>query len=385
MLARARKVWLTLHLALGLGVGVLFCVFGLTGSALVYYIEIDRLLNPALIVQAPEDLGPRTLEDMVQALQAAHPQRPHAWRLELPTAPDHAVVARYYKPVETADLPFAPLISAINPYTLDVISNRFWGQYFATWLFDLHYTLLLGAQGPTVVASIGLLCLASLLSGLVLWWPGLRTLQRSLTWRWRQGLARRVYDLHVLPGVYTALLLLVLTATGVLLSRPDWITPLLGRVSTLHEVPALRSTLQPGVPRISADTAHAIAQREFPTGRLRWLETPDSPEGVYFLRLQQPGEPGRRFPVTRVWIDQYSGAVLHRHDPLAASPAETFMAWQHPLHSGEAFGGAGRFLVFLSGLLPSLLLGTGWLRWQQKRRARAAAAHGARRVIKQAT
>lgn len=378
MLSRARRLWVAFHLWLGLSAGLLFCLFGLTGSALVYYLELDRLLNPALIVQVPEGARSRALEDVVQALQAAHPERPHSWRLEVPSAPDHALVARYYKAEETAHLPFAPLITAIDPYTLEVISNRFWGQYLTTWLFDLHYTLLLGTQGATVVASIGLLCLLSLLSGLVLWWPRLRTLNKALAWRWRPGSARRVYDLHVLPGVYGALLLLVLTGTGVILARPDWVTPALGLASSLHQMPVLRSTPVPGARRISADRAHAIARREFPTAQLRWLETPDSPQGVYFVRLRQPGEPGRRFPITRVWIDQYTGEVLHRYDPLNTTAAETFMAWQHPLHSGEAFGGAGRLLAFLSGLLPTLLLVTGVLRWQQKRRARAMAARDGR-------
>jgi uncharacterized iron-regulated membrane protein len=371
MLPRVRRVWVTLHLYLGLSAGVLLCLFGLTGSALVYYIEIDRLLNPELVVQVEEGATSRSLEELVQALQAAHPERPHSWRLEVPVAPDYAMVARYYKAEETAHLPFAPLITAINPYTLELLSNRFWGQYFTTWLLELHYSLLLGTQGSTVVAIIGIVCLMSLISGLVLWWPRLRTLKKSLALRWRHGNARHVYDLHVLPGVYGAVFLLLLTITGVVLARPDWVAPVLSGVSSLHASPPLRSTLVPGATRITADVAHAIAQREFPEGQLRWLETPDSPEGVYFVRLEQPGEPGRRFPITRVWIDQYSGEVLHSYNPLAASGADTFMAWQHPLHSGEAFGAVGRLLAFLSGLLPTLLLATGFLRWQQKRRARA--------------
>ena len=371
MLTHARRIWVKVHLVLGLSAGLLFCLFGLTGSVLVYYIEIDRLLNPELVVAAAPGAATHSLEDMVQALHRAHPERPNSWRLEVPQAPDYALVARYYKPEETAHLAFAPLITAIDPYTLELISNRFWGQYLMTWLLELHYSLLLETQGSTAVAIIGLLCLSSLITGLVLWWPRLRTLKKSLKLRWRHGSARRVYDLHVLPGVYGTVFLLLFTVTGVILARPDWLAPVLSGVSSLHATPALHSTLVPGATRITADAAFDIARREFPEGQLRWLETPDSPTGVYFVRLQQPGEPGKRFPITRVWIDQYSGAVLHSYDPLAASAADTFMAWQHPLHSGEAFAGVGRFLAFLSGLLPTLLLVTGYLRWQQKRKARA--------------
>ncbi|MFZ2452500.1 MAG: PepSY-associated TM helix domain-containing protein [Methylovulum miyakonense] len=41
-----------------------------------------------------------------------------------------------------------------------------------------------------------------------------------------------------------------------------------------------------------------------------------------------------------------------------------------PLHSGKAFGWTGRILVFLSGLACPLLFVTGFIRWQQKRRAK---------------
>ena len=50
----------------------------------------------------------------------------------------------------------------------------------------------------------------------------------------------------------------------------------------------------------------------------------------------------------------------------------------HPLHNGEAFGLAGRLLAFAGGLLPTLLLVTGWLRWRHKCAARRLSA--ARRV-----
>jgi uncharacterized iron-regulated membrane protein len=366
MLQAARRFWVLCHLYLGLGIGGVFALLSLTGSVLVFYIEIDRWLTPELRIVVPEAQPPASLQEMINALQQAHPQREYSWRLEIPQRDDEALVARYYRAEETVHLDFAPLISAVNPYTLQVVSNRFWGQYPMTWLFDLHYTLLLGADGTTLVAVAGLLGLLSLITGMVLWWPSTGRWRKALTWRWRRGSARQIYDLHVLPGVYSVVLLFLLTVTGIILARPDWFTPLLEKTGALYQVPTLNSVRAAGQQRLSADVAWAAAQAVFPDAQLRWLHTPETDDGVYFMRFEQAAEPGRRFPISRVWVDQYSGEVLASFDPLSAGFADTFMAWQHPLHNGEAFGLLGRLLVALSGLLPTVLLTTGIIRWRQK-------------------
>lgn len=55
----------------------------------------------------------------------------------------------------------------------------------------------------------------------------------------------------------------------------------------------------------------------------------------------------------------------------AMTPADTYFAWQFPLHNGEAFGLPGRLVVFVSGLVPCGLYVTGILIWARKRRGRA--------------
>ncbi|MGH8556378.1 MAG: PepSY domain-containing protein, partial [Methylococcales bacterium] len=75
------------------------------------------------------------------------------------------------------------------------------------------------------------------------------------------------------------------------------------------------------------------------------------------------------YPETQVWIDQYSGTVLGSNDPNEYAKVKTFLSIQWELHSGQAFGLAGRILVCLVGLVPSILYITGFVRWLQKRRA----------------
>lgn len=363
-----RRVLLQLHLWIGLTLGLVFVLAGVTGSLLVFYVEIDRWLDPRIEAAAPAADAPRaTYASMLRALREAHPHRGGAWRLEMPMDARAPVAARYYKPHETEHLGFAPLLAWIEPSTGQVRSSRFWGETAMTWIYDLHYTLLLDRDGRIVMAIVGILLLITLAIGLALWWPRGGNWRGALRFKRGARRERRVYDLHKLAGVYGLLVLVVLCATGVMLEVPQYANPIVERVSPLFRSPVLQSQPPLSGARIDVDAAVAIAQRRFPTATLRWIETPADARGVYRINLRQPGEPSRRFPRTNVWVDQYSGAILAVRDPRANSAGDTVLDWLHPLHSGEAFGLAGRLLILASGLLPPLLFVTGLIRWQHKR------------------
>lgn len=362
---RMRRFWIVVHLYLGLSVGLVFAMSGLTGSFLVFYVEIDRLINPELVISAHHQ-PMQSYEKIVQKLQKTYPTRTKAWRLEVPIQPDKPVMVRYYKPQETQQHNFAPLIVAINPYTLEIINHRFWGEYAATWIYDLHYTLLLDKTGNTIIAVIAIFCLLSLLSGVYLWWPKQSKWRQSLALRWRIGYLRKLYDIHTLLGIYTLVLLIMLIITGVILAVPNWFTPSINRLSPIFEKPQVASKLIYPAIKITLDSALQIAQKQFPNAQPRWLETPNSDSGTYLIRLKDTKDIGNRFPQTYVWIDQYSGKVLAIRDIKHNSNGDVVMDWQHPLHSGEAFGMVGRLIVFLSGIIPVILLLTGFLRWKRK-------------------
>lgn len=125
-----------------------------------------------------------------------------------------------------------------------------------------------------------------------------------------------------------------------------------------------------GEPPLSLDAALEIARQVFPDAELRWVETSGVQGRPISLRFYRAGEPGRRFARNQVWIDPGTGAILAVRDTRQDSAGDRFMDWMHPLHNGEAFGLAGRALAVVGGLLPAVLLVTGWLRWRHKRAAR---------------
>ncbi|MEN9315582.1 MAG: hypothetical protein RIS35_1975 [Pseudomonadota bacterium] len=381
MTAGARRLWFRAHLALGLALGGWFALLGLTGSALVHYPEIDAWLRPQHRIVLADPARPVDLDAVLACLRARHPDRDGPWRIELPRAPDEPVRARYMRPREREGQAFAPLLVALHPATLDVLSEGFWGDDPMTWIYDLHYTLLLGPQGRTAVGIAGLAMLASLASGVALWWSARGARWRALIPRWRSGSARRVYDLHVLLGAHGAALLSVLCLTGAALALPGPTRALLERVSTVgHAAPPearVQDDLTGGmVPReaalpVSLRTAALRGLEALGGGELRWIESSDVRAGnPIALRVHREGDPGRRFPHNRVWLHPRTGEVLGVQDLRHGSAADGLLAWLHPLHNGEAFGATGRLAALVLGALPFVLFCTGILRWARKRSAR---------------
>ncbi len=367
---RARRLWLNLHLFLGITVGALFALLGVTGSLLTFYQEIDRTLNSE-IRPIRVDLQPKSIQAIADRIKRYHPDRLNSWRIEMPLSEDAPIALRYYRPEETLGRTFAPLMVTLDPSTLQETSYRFWGDYFVTWVYDFHYTLLLDQNGKAIVGFSGLFILVSLLSGIYLWWPSRKRFLIALLPLLRSGLVRKTYDVHTRGGVYGLILLVVLALTGIGLAFPNQTRFVLSNFTSIEEMPRPGvGEIVSGKPVIDLDQAVEIARDIFPRAELRWIETAGREGNPISIRFHQPDEPGRRFPKTQVWIDPHSGQVLAVWDPENSPRGNALLDWLHPLHNGEAFGVIGRWVVFVSGFLPSLLFITGLLRWRQKRRAR---------------
>jgi len=366
----ARRLWLSIHLYLGLSIGAVLVLLGLTGSILVFYLEIDQIINQQIEpTSVPYEMPAQ--QDILDALQQAHPTRTDPWRIEQPMHANWPIMARYYTPVESIGKNFAPLMLTVDPVSLEVTSSRLWGDYAMTWIYDLHYSLLLEKPGKIAIGIIGLISLISFISGIWLWWPGWGGLKHALKPQLRSGKARLNYDLHVLSGSYGLVFLLILSLTGAALALPDETAMLVKPFSNLASAPKITLNHSESASRINADQAVEIARQQFPQAELRWVETPGltNPK-AWRIALYQEGEPSRRFPRTQLWIDPLSGEILAVRDTQQDSSGDVLMHWLHPLHNGEVFGMTGRILVFIAGFLPLILFITGIIRWSQKRRAR---------------
>lgn len=361
----AKQILKLIHRWLGLTIGAWFVLAGLTGSFLVWYQEIDEWLNPELTVERP---GARwlPLEDILAAVQRTHPEKADGpWEIGTALHAHGTHEVRFPKPPERANKFYAPLMVTVNPYTAEVTSSRYWGEYLATFIFEIHADLLMGKAGYYLVGILGAFAFLSTVLGAAVWWPRRAQWRHAFKIEVMASRARTLFDLHRVPGAISIPLLMLLTLTGFCLvftgavrSLVELATP----VPLAHE--DVKTAPQPSRPRISITEALARSEAVFPRSTVRWIATPEAPDGVYRIDRRQDGEGNIRFPASRVWIDPYDGRVLKVFDPMRINRAGTLFNLVYPLHNGEALGLLGRFIMFVGGFFPLLLFVTGFLRWR---------------------
>jgi uncharacterized iron-regulated membrane protein len=360
----SRRLWLNFHLILALTAGLIFALLGLTGSISIYREELDEWLNPELVIAYPQTEY-QSLDKIMAAARAAHPDRHGEWTLEMPGSPHGMMTAWFEKPRETYFERYAPLMVSVNPYTAEVVASRFWGQTFTTWLSDLHTQLLMGDRGWNIVGWCGLLLPFSVVSGLYLWWPGVRRLPSALKIRCQSGLMYLLLDLHRMMGVFFAPVLVLLAITGSNLSFPSWLENLAGSSGMAHGSTGkvITSTAHPNDHPTQLEVAEFIARGPFHDAEIRRITTPDGETGVYRVNLRQKFEINQRHPYTTVWVDRWSSQIREVRNPAAFGIGENLITWIWPLHTGEAVGKFGRLCWFLAGQSLFFLYISGLYHW----------------------
>lgn len=366
-----RKFNRQLHLWLGLSVGLLFLIIALSGAAIVFYVEIDQWLHD-LPVKTTKNVGKPDWDQALQTLRQTYPDKTGPWRFEV--TPDAQIIpARYYQPAETRGEHFAPMLVWLSADGTAILRKDYWGHFAMTWLYNLHYQLLLGSTGTLVLGYIGLAISLLLVSGLYHWWPKVGQWRKSLSFRRRTITIGLLADLHKFIGVFSCVPLFVLTITGVMLALPQPTEQLLQQLFGPKVQPAFKIWSAPTTSTEPLAIATAIQQLDshFPAATLAWIEVPAISGGFYKFRLQQPTDPSRRFPHSYLQMNQYSGEVVLVIDSQKGSVSEQIKLWLHPLHDGSAGGNGLRWGWLFIGMMPVLLYVSGLWRYYLRRPRKA--------------
>lgn len=356
-MSQTRRLVRRVHLWLGLGIGLLFALLGLTGSALVFYTAIDAALHPAIRTErATVDLRSPAWDRALATGRAWRSDPDGKWTLEV-TGEGGPIPARYYPaPGHHAD-------RTMLWFSADgrrILRAEPWGGYLMSWLYQLHMQLLAGDLGMAIVGWSGVAMLVLLTSGIIAWWPR-GSWRKALAFKRGAAPIRRLRDLHKLGGLWSGGLLLILTGTGVLLALPEVNAALFAP----RPLPSPRSS---GPADTSLVAAFATARRVFPDGRIVFVDVPNRATFPIRVRLQLPGDPHPRFPGSYVFLDQRHGRVLAVHDVWHGGRGSAIVAWVRTLHDGTVGGLPTRILALLVGLMPTVLFVIGFLHWRTRQR-----------------
>ncbi len=364
MNAKQLRTWLfPFHRYVGLAVGLLIVIVGLTGSLLVFQPEIDQFLvrqRFGAIVPQAEMLPVQTLLANVEQafpdlkLDSIHFQR----------SPDLPQTVWLQSPDEKWTE------ALFNPYTGEVVGSRQWETSLLGFALELHYQLLAGDVGTIVVGIVALLLFLLCLSGIMLW-PGWRKLVSGFKIKWNAHPKRFNFDLHKVVGITAAVFLGMISFTGFMWNFHEFTDPLVYAVTLTPKPVDPVSTPIPGQVPLSLDELLPKSTAAFPQAKTTYINLPDGPDAAVRIGKKQPQE-RLHWGMSRVYLDQYTGEVVQLRDSQNPSRPEAVFNAFIAMHYGTFGGILTRILYVFVGLTPLILLITGFVmyryRHQQKSR-----------------
>ena len=370
--ATVRHTLFTVHLWVGLTLGVLLAALGLSGSLLVYDEAFaDFLAPPPRAVTAGTPLPLSMLAGIARDAAAAKGIQGGQLQFLLPEKKTDALVVRIGGLSPMGNVPGAggerrradggerPARPRQLQVYLDPVSGEVLGTRTAAlppvliFAHQLHGNFLMSRElGRPIVGWLGVaMCLLGI-SGLVLWWP------RRGQWKYafkvrRSATGLRFHrELHAATGIWIFVVFMAVSFSGVVIAWPQTMGmggPGAGPRGMPMLEPMDGKRLGPTEAVIAAATAVPGIKPRSVTIPAR----PDQPISVNYRSHDAVN--------AAVLIDPYSGKVLMVRDN-----SERFLAWMRPVHDGT-LGSVWRFLVFLSGLVPALFIVTGTVMWWKKR------------------
>lgn len=376
---QSRKLLVKLHLYIGLVLGIILSIAGLTGSLIVFWQPIDAALNPELLAPDHSCIGSafRHIDELVAAVRAKIPPGGQLSSLDFPDQERPLLWAWYQVPTPEAE--WGDIYTLfVKPCSGEVTGPRLWNSQQRPWggplmsaLIQLHTSLWLNEGslllGNHLLSFGSVLLMGSILIGYALWWPNPGAWRSAFMIKRGTRGKRLNYQVHKVVGAYIGGLLLASLFTAIHMYEPwtqiiDHSVNLLSSVTGLDE-PLLVSNPMPKAESISPQKATEIATAALPGARPVSIEFPADERGVYLVTL----DTGTVWK-TQVSIEQYGGAVLRVQGPQVASMGDHVLGWLFPVHTGQAFGLPGRIVMVVLGVIPTCLYMTGFILWWRKRR-----------------
>jgi uncharacterized iron-regulated membrane protein len=350
---KLRRVIFQIHLYIGLLIGALITLAGLTGSLLVFGQEVDEALNPNLLRVSPQG-EPVSIQLVIDTVRQNYPEH-NLTRIKLP---------RDLKYPYEVWLNFGERMKVyIDPYTNQILGSRINSNSIKEFLHALHTEMLTGEIGKTVIGINAILLLLLIITGVIVWWPGRKHLRRGLTIRRGANWKRINHDIHNVFGIFAMPLLLLSAITGIYLI---FHAPFERVVAWLTGSPP-----RPAPPRVASHNGEGFlpldrivknADAALPEVKTTWVMLPSSPTAPIIVRKKLPAEmhpEGRSF----VHLDPCTGEVLLIEDAHQAPPGTRIINTLYPLHTGVAGGLFTRVLQFICGLVPAVLYLSGFIKW----------------------
>jgi uncharacterized iron-regulated membrane protein len=359
------------HRYLGLVLGILIAIAGLTGSAMIVLSDTREFFNLRQIKAITPEAARLSLDEIVdRALPVYQEDSPIEGIKISPTMfPNHASRSPTVVTFNSGSNHLEQSIM-VNPYTGKILGSAP-KNYLYQAMWDLHTNLFTGAIGTAIMGITALLGLVLAITGTALW-SGWRKLSTGFKIKWNAHQKRLNFDLHQVAGILASVLLIMILFTGFIWNFGYWTVP------AIYSITSSKSPVYPSSQPILGQPPLAIAlllekaEAAMPGGKIEYIEFSFKPESTFDVSKKFPGDISWSH---YVMLDRYSGEILDYENPPPnlsnVTPDPRGMEVEKmimPMHFGTWTGWSSRLIYFFVGLAPTILLITGFVMWRLRYR-----------------
>ncbi len=363
------RFWFQAHWLVGISVGVVLALVGVTGAMMAFQEPILEAINADVRKVAVNGARLPTVFLLERAAAQAQRNGGQLRHFVLPEPKDAAARVTF-----VADA--GERVRFLDPYTAAWRDGGTRGEHFFALVEETHRGLITDrlagdGVGRRVMDTAAMLLIGMIATGLYLRWP-----RRSTNWRAWFVIDRRLrgrgflWSLHAVIGTYVLPLLLLSVLTGLYFAY-DWYGAILEKMAGVP--PAVE---QPVRPLAAPDLATAWPVFEQATAKHsvgRIVMRLPIKEGEV-LRIQYfDVNPPHDHATNTVNIDPASSQVLTHERYADKPPGGRLIASMLAVHRGNYFGIIGNLALMLSSLAMSLFVITGWMMYLDRRRVEARA------------
>lgn len=334
----------------------------LTGLPLIFHHEIGHLTGTE--VEAP-DMPPGTpfasMDDVLATAKARHPQRHVQFIFRDPDETMLWMVSLGETPTSDQN----NRVVAVDARTAKVLAEPRFDEGFMYVMFKLHVDLFAGLPGTLFLGAMGLLLVAAIVSGIVLYAPFMRRLGFATVRRDRSASVRWL-DMHNLLGIVTLVWALAVGITGVINTLGEPVIKL-WQFDQMSEMTAPYRNLPPPEKFGSLEQSVRAATAREPDMRLGFIAFPgtsfSSPHHyAIFMRGTEPLTARLFKPVL---VDAQTAQITDSRE--LPWYVKTLLISQ-PLHFGDYGGMPLKILWALLDIITIIVLWSGLILWWRKRK-----------------
>lgn len=352
MSATFQKRLLDFHTWTGLITGLVIVFLAVTGAGFVLRPQLDTIVNrDLLVVTACQSRLP--VDELAASARRAHAGALRATELSDDDRASAAVVFAnrdqvYVNPCTGAVLGVQNVYGGLFG-TLDSLHRfRFmeWGRQFAGWN-NVGFALLL------------------IIGGIVLWWPRTWLVFRSaIKFNPRLPGTARTLSLHKVVGIYSCLVLLMLSVTGIFISFLP-LQQVIYRMAGSPPDKAVTVPMHPGARPMSMEALWQRSRAAVPDQEWVSIRYPAKPSDPVEFEIREHGAP-HEDAKSYVYLDAYTGDILRTiRYATDVSLGRKIYLYMIVLHSGLVGGLPLQLLLLFAALAIPVQAYSGvspWLR-----------------------